>query len=58
MTKEEVRNALQASGEISRFSHTQNWDKAFKLYNELHPNDKKNPKCGSCYKTVSKWLLS
>lgn len=56
MTKAEVLQALQSSGEIGRFAHTQTWDKAFKLFNEANPNDKKSPRCGTCYKHVLRWL--
>ncbi len=58
MDKASVYAQLVATTEINTFRHTQLWDRAFKLYNEAHPKDQKQPTCGSCYKYVKAWLQS
>lgn len=56
MTKAEILSELKANGNVSKFQQTPSWDKAFKLYNDANPNDRKNMRCGSCYRSVLKWL--
>lgn len=56
MTKSEILAELTRTGEVSRFSRTQTWEKAFNLYNENNPRDKKSPNCGHCFRTVLGWL--
>lgn len=57
MGKAEILNALNASGEISVFRRSPNWEKAFKLYNDTH-STRRNLNCGSCYRDVLAWLKS
>jgi hypothetical protein len=56
--KSEILSELKANGNVSKFQQNPTWEKAFKLYNESHPSDKKNMRCGSCFRTVLKWLQS
>jgi len=57
MTKEQIIAEFTAKGEFNTYSHSFNatWDHAFKLYTAA-TGDKVNPKCGSCYSRVLKWL--
>lgn len=57
MTKAEALAALNASGEIGRFSRTPTWEKAFELYNQA-TGQNLQPSCGSCFRTVTAWLKS
>lgn len=60
MTKGEVLTKLKETGAFTKFQRDSGglWDQAFKLYNEAHPKDKKNPSCGHCFRAVSAWLQS
>lgn len=58
MTKQEALEAVKAEGSLGRTGRTPAWEKAFKAYNEAHPNDQLNGKCGSCYRKVAKWMQS
>jgi hypothetical protein len=58
MTKAEVLTELKKAGQIDSSRKTPLWLEAFKLYNEAHPNGKKNPSCGGCFNTVRRWLQS
>lgn len=57
MTKGEILNSLKASGELTTFSATSNWRKAFDLYN-AEKKDRLSPNCSTCFKKVSAWLQS
>lgn len=57
MTKEEILQALTASGEINTFRRTANWDKAFEWYNKT-TGQHKHQNCGSCYREVLNKLKS
>lgn len=59
MTKEQIVAEFKASGEFqkTRHQHTATWDHAFKLY-VAATRDPVNPKCGSCYSKVLRWLQS
>lgn len=57
MTKGEILNSLKASGEISRFTSTPTWIKAFDFYNSQN-TQKKRMSCGTCYRDVLAWLQS
>jgi hypothetical protein len=59
MTKEAIIAEFTATGEFTRQSHTFNktWEHAFKLYMDT-TKDSINPRCGSCYGKVLKWLRS
>lgn len=58
MSKSEALAAVTAEGSINRLKRTPAWEKAFEAYNQAHPSDKKNMKCGHCFRTVAKWLQS
>lgn len=55
MDKTQILAALTASGEINTFRQTDNWTKAFELYNKAHGGHK-SMSCGSCYRDVLNWL--
>lgn len=57
MSKQEILNALNASGEVSNFRRTANWEKAFEMYNTAH-GSRRSMNCGSCYRDVLQWLKS
>lgn len=57
MDKQAILAVLTASGEINIFSATENWRKAFELYNKTHGGHK-SPNCGSCFRDVKAWLQS
>jgi hypothetical protein len=56
MDKAALLNALVVTGQIDRFSRTDNWERAFEEYNKIH-GDNLKPNCGSCFRKVQKWLL-
>jgi len=58
MSKSEALSAVNAEGSLDTLRRSPAWDKAFQAYNEAHPHDKKNQKCGHCWRTVQKWLKS
>jgi hypothetical protein len=58
MTKQEVLEELKKAGQIDSSRKSPLWLEAFKLYNEAHPQGKKNPSCGSCFNRVREWLRS
>lgn len=57
MTKTEILGALTASGEVSVFRRSANWEKAFDLHNKT-TGKHKNMNCGTCFKDVLAWLRS
>jgi hypothetical protein len=56
MDKATILAELTKSGEITVFRRSPMWEKAFDAYNLVHPNDKKSPSCGHCFRAVSAWL--
>lgn len=58
MTKSEVLAELRAKNELDSARKSPAWLEAFRLYNEAHPQAKRQPNCGSCYTKVKNWLLS
>ena len=57
MSKSDILDELRANGQISVFRRSPSWEKAFKLYNEIHKTHR-NMNCGTCFKDVEKWLRS
>ena len=57
MDKATVLAALNASGEISVFRRSRNWEIAFDLHNKT-TGKHKSPNCGSCFREVKAWLES
>ena len=57
MTKGEILTSLKANGDLTRFTATQTWRKAFDLYN-AEKKERLSPNCSSCFKKVSAWLQS
>jgi hypothetical protein len=58
MTKSEILAELKRTGQLDNRRRSPEWEKAFQLYNELHPNNKLNQSCGSCYAKCRSWLMS
>lgn len=60
MTKSEVLAKLKVTDLINKFQRDNGglWQRAFDLYNEAHPKEKKSPTCGHCFRAVSAWLVS
>lgn len=55
MTKQEALQAVTAEGSIGKFSRTPAWEKAFAAYNAA-TGDNKRPSCGSCFRSVLRWM--
>lgn len=55
MTKQDLLNALTASGEVSVFRATPTWRQAFDLHNKTTGRHK-SMNCGTCFKDVLAWL--
>lgn len=55
MTKQDILSELTKTGEVSVFRRSDNWEKAFKLYNDTTKSHK-NMNCGSCFRDVLAWL--
>lgn len=55
MDKASILSELTKTGEVSVFRRSDNWEKAFKLYNSVH-NTHKTMNCGSCFRDVLAWL--
>lgn len=55
MTKAEILKQLTDSGQVGTFRRSENWEKAFKLYNDT-TKQHKNMNCGTCYRDVLAWL--
>lgn len=60
MTKEEVLQNLKASGEIKEGSRSDNWRKAFELYNKATGSrlNIDGMLCNKCFAAVTEWLNS
>ncbi len=57
MDKASILSELTKTGEVSVFRRSDNWEKAFKLYNDTTKSHK-NMNCGSCFRDVLAWLRS
>lgn len=58
MTKQEVLIELKKANQIDTAHRTPLWAEAFRLYNEAHPQAKKQMNCGACFTRVKNWLVS
>lgn len=58
MDKAAILAELKRTGQIDSRRRSPEWMKAFDLYNSIHPHNKLNPSCGSCYAKLRKWLMS
>lgn len=56
MTREQLRDTMRVSGELERFSKTDNWAAAFELYKSSTRDKEVSLKCSSCYHKVKRWL--